>query len=187
MGGAPEPCFVPALGLFPRVGFSVLRVQVLGFRSRRRSPCRHTGCGFHPFTFTLDLHLLFPPTREHKKKTRKKEKEKCKIPGGCHHLLVVPHACFVACLLKARLSRGLASVWRSCVVEQVVGQPRPSLSCTGVPWVSCLDPPVCAQESRGKEPTRCVGLNRVMWSWSWSRETRLDATQNIYRKEASKG
>ena len=28
-------------------------------------------------------------------------------------------------------------------MEQVVGHPRPSLSGTGVPWVSCLDPPVC--------------------------------------------
>ena len=35
--------------------------------------------------------------------------------------------------LKARLSQGLSSVWRSSVVEQVVGHPRPSLSGTGYP------------------------------------------------------
>ena len=29
------------------------------------------------------------------------------------------------------------------LVELVSGHPRPSLSGTGVPWVSCLDPPVC--------------------------------------------
>ena len=28
-------------------------------------------------------------------------------------------------------------------MTQVVGHPRPSLSGTGVPWVSCLDPLVC--------------------------------------------
>ena len=47
----------------------------------------------------------------------------CKIPGDCQHLVVV------------RLSQGLSSVWRSSVVKQVVGHPRPSLSGTGVPWV----------------------------------------------------
>ena len=26
-------------------------------------------------------------------------------------------------------------------MEQVLGHPRPSVSGTGVPWVSCLDPP----------------------------------------------
>ena len=67
----------------------------------------------------------------------------CKIPRGCQHLVVVPHVCLDACLLKARLSEGLSSVWQSSVVVQVVGSPRPSLSGTGVPWVSCLDPPVC--------------------------------------------
>ena len=28
-------------------------------------------------------------------------------------------------------------------MEQVVSHPLPSLSGTGVPWVSCLDTPVC--------------------------------------------
>ena len=28
----------------------------------------------------------------------------CKIPGGCQHLVVVPHVCLDACLLKTRLS-----------------------------------------------------------------------------------
>ena len=67
----------------------------------------------------------------------------CKTPGGCQHLVVVLHVCLDTCLLKARLSQGLSSVWRSSVVVQVAGHPRPSLSGTGVPWVSCLDPPVC--------------------------------------------
>ena len=68
---------------------------------------------------------------------------RCKIPGGCQHLVVVPHVSLDACLLKARLSQGLSSVWRWSVVVQVVGHPRPSLPGTSVPWVSCLDPPVC--------------------------------------------
>ena len=64
----------------------------------------------------------------------------CNIPGGFQHLVNVPHVCLDACLLKARLSQGLSSVWRSSVVEQVVGHPRPSLSGTGVPWVSLPGP-----------------------------------------------
>ena len=67
----------------------------------------------------------------------------CKFPGGCQHLVVVPHVCLDACLLEhaclkaCRLSGGRLSWYK------LWATPRPSLSGTGVPWVSCLDPPVC--------------------------------------------
>ena len=74
-------------------------------------------------------------------RVKKKNHGFCKIPGVCCVSLTFARTCF----LKARLSQGLSSlvvVCRRSSLEQVVGH-RPSLSGTGVPWVSCLDPPVC--------------------------------------------
>ena len=48
---------------------------------------------------------------------------------------ILKHVCIKACRRRLSFVGGL-------LVEHV-GHPRPSLSGTGVPWVSCLDPPVC--------------------------------------------
>ena len=53
----------------------------------------------------------------------------------------------VLVFLKARLSEARRCLTVGRLRSSVVGHPRPSLSGTGVPWVSCLDPP-CAAESR---------------------------------------
>ena len=49
--------------------------------------------------------------------------------------------------------------------ESRVGHPRPSLSGTGVPWVSCLDPPVCVRvqddpEAKSRPVVVLVGVLR---------------------------
>ena len=62
----------------------------------------------------------------------------------CLSTLVFVHSTSVCiCFLEARLSQGLSLSDVRCPRSSVVGHPRPSLSGTGVPWVSCLDPPVC--------------------------------------------
>ena len=54
----------------------------------------------------------------------------------CTCFLKCKHVCLKACRRRLSFVGGL-------LLEHVVGHPRPSGSGTGVPWVSCLNPPVC--------------------------------------------
>ena len=81
-----------------------------------------------------------------------------KCTSVCQHLF--PESTFVArpCLLSCcRLS--VVVSWSLCRAT-----PRPSLSGTGVPWVSCLDPPMCHSVQDDpvakSQPIVCVGWSR---------------------------
>ena len=64
-----------------------------------------------------------------------------KYTSVCQHLSSLTTRLSVLVLVKARLSEACRCLKVVRLRTSVVG--RPSLLGTGVPWVSCLDPPVC--------------------------------------------
>ena len=58
----------------------------------------------------------------------------------CQHLARTINTCLAGSTFVLTL---VCVVLVVCRKSSRVGLPRPSLSGTGVPWVSCLDPPVC--------------------------------------------